>query len=393
MCRSKSKEIKHSLTWLIDALKFCLEAGLIDGKKFRIKSIELLNVETLVCKFFALSSDPVMIKGELYSIMKAMAHFLKEEFNQDFIKYYAVQAVDKDEDELFYAITSKMVALKNDPLEWSKSSQIVENTPEFRIGQAKRKISEIENASRSLICSILESKSSNWWNELVPEKSRERAEATFNQNTGSSSSNGKELINYTNLVDLFEILKHNWIFFKDIFPSISSKSVLKSTFGTLNNERKEEAHNRPISHVALKRIETIYDKLLGDIAQVIPDSVPEFMMQNWRISCRNVVTSYSQPLMPTGLPLDVVVEKIKVIMNNLHDVELKLDSISVPAGKRALHNELKSFFTRTRESYAKMLDHVSKGNVNGVVQESQVIPVIGKEMKYFQARLLFSETT
>ena len=123
-------------------------------ENIKVKKIDLLNNNDLECQFYAKSRNSIDLKVEISSIMGAIYGFLKDDVNDISINNYAIRAFDENDIELMYVITpvdSAYLVGQGKPIEWMKRSIFNENTADYRLGIAKRQISEIENALRLII--------------------------------------------------------------------------------------------------------------------------------------------------------------------------------------------------------------------------------------------------
>lgn len=102
-------------------------------------------------------------------------------------------------------------------------------------------ISRIEVNFGDYVLSKLESNSSDWWKELVPEKIREKCKLR-----SASEAKGAPVIAYLDLIDLKILVEKNWKYFEEDFlvdGGVQSKKKAVSWLNRLNELRKYVAHS------------------------------------------------------------------------------------------------------------------------------------------------------
>ena len=141
--------------------------------KIQLKDLKVLNENMLCCLFYPYSTNSIDVKIEIGAIMGFISGFFKgDELDGVSFAYYTVRAYDKSNKEILFAISSKETAElieKGNSVEWLKSTIFQENTYDFRLCQAKRIISEIENSLREKTNKVL----SQFWSKLVKQDIRE----------------------------------------------------------------------------------------------------------------------------------------------------------------------------------------------------------------------------
>jgi SEC-C motif len=304
-CCMKKEDEKPtvSIKQALDVLSFGLSKLPIERSGethyVNLKNLSITNSDTVTCEFFADASDAINIKAEMCYIVSSMFSFFKENPDFVFIKNYAAKAFSKDDKEILSAISSSQTAQyisEGKSIEWYKNTIFIENTDDHRLQQAKQKIATIEKGLRSLICNLLQNKSGNWWNELIPENIKETAEQFFEDKFGYSSTSGTELLEFTFLINLKTIIVSNWSCFESIF---SSKKRFKYLIGKLNEIRKEEAHNRTINDETSGKLSQLYDEVLGSISKEFPDIVPAYLVDNWHIKLKEILEGYTKTIVKT----------------------------------------------------------------------------------------------
>ncbi len=158
---SLSNQIKPDITIssVLDVLKFGLQNLDIltnDTRKVRVRTINILNKDIIECQIYPYKTNSIDIKIEIGTIMGFLYGFFKDDSSNKIIspKYFAVRAYDGKEKEIIYAISSFETAAlisNGNSIEWLKSTLFQENTADYRLGIAKKQISEIENSLRHVI--------------------------------------------------------------------------------------------------------------------------------------------------------------------------------------------------------------------------------------------------
>jgi len=253
---TNSSRASSSIEKILEFVKFGLSkesaVGYALNNKINIRNILLINSDTLVCEFFPYSQDSIGIKTEIGFIISFLEAFFRDNLHTPEIENYGVKAFDENNQEILYALSSKQAAKaigNGQAIEWLKNTIFEDNSEDFRLQQTKRKISEIEHALRRLICNILSKKDEYWWANCIRRKIRDSAENAFENQKGVTISLGDELIDFTYLLQLKTIIIDNWRDFSSIF---SNKNTFENSIESLNVIRRNEAHNRTISHSEIK---------------------------------------------------------------------------------------------------------------------------------------------
>jgi hypothetical protein len=99
----------------------------------------------------------------------------------------------------------------------------------------------LEISIRDLIRARLEEEAGeNWWNTRVPQNVRENAEKNNKREIQSGvTPRSADPLSYTNFGELAEIIKFNWVLFRDTFTDIRA---VESTLARLNTLRAPIAH-------------------------------------------------------------------------------------------------------------------------------------------------------
>jgi hypothetical protein len=378
-------------------LKSQSSSSLDAAKRIRVKSVCLLNDNTLVCEFFPYSHNQIELKGEISFIVSFMSGFCEENpYTPQNLKWFAVRAYSETDQEIMYALSSREAAKyasKGQSIEWLKNTHFQDNSPDHRLSIAKRKISEIENALRTVICQVLSAKQGNqWWTVCVQKGIRTNAERAYRSQTGTSSSSGEDLIKYTYLLDVKKIIYGQWDSFAHVFPD---RTEFEYDLDKLNSIRRDEAHNRPISEDSLRALDQIHHRLLGYISNSYPELVHGFLRENWRNSIMRILQDFSntqsQPDIRSDLDLKSAVVSIKAMILQLTDTETRLLSVPVPPGKGSLHDELMTVMHDLKGSLEDLIRSGELGDMAGIEEAVKANEVARHKSKAFQERLLMSE--
>lgn len=339
--------------------------------KISTKSIGIINNSTMECKFYPVSEHSIDIKKEIATIMAFVFSFInKNSLWVIQVKNIAVRAYSKKEEEIIYALSSfdnaKYIA-EGKSIEWLKGTMFQENTQEYRLGIAKKQIAEIESSLRKVIVDVLSKKEGNdWWTILMSNKTGNNIKKTYFNQFSEDISDGEKLINYSFLNDLKKIITTFWKDFKHLFPN---KINFEESMIKLNDVRKEEAHNRPISEKHLEELKTVYNFILIKISQVYPDIFPSYLIENWR---DKVVEIAKKPLRYGYTDNEIASEKnnfikiykshenILTLIKHIKEIELRLKSLVVPVQKQEIHNQTIGIYSDYRELFEHLIDFVKK---------------------------------
>lgn len=404
---SKIEDKEFSIPEILSLLKTTLQNLNIVNKKvsnIEVKKINLLNNKTLECQFYAKSNNSIDVKIEAGAVMGALHGFFKDDtFKNMQLDYYAVRAFDNEDSELMYVISSKDVAAlvgQGNSLDWMKSSIFQENTKDYRLGVAKRQISEIENALREIIVDRLSKKyGENWFILSVGKKLRESVIGTYTNQFGFEIEDGDILIKYTFVLQLKKIICTNWKDFSDLF---SNKIRFEEVITELNLIRREEAHNRNISTDVLEKLKEIYKFILIGITEKYPSILPHFLIDNWKIQIKEIMLSdklemiYSDDEIHSetnnGLKLVKTVLNLQKLIKHINDKEIKLKSVVVPVQKLNIHNELIGVLEKYRILHEELIECGKTGILEVVQNKQKEIDLCKKTMDEFVEKFLLHES-
>lgn len=409
-CMKIDSQIKEETKPSIQTILLWLKTGLENldifvesRKKVLVKDLAILNENTIECKFYSYSENTIDVKGEIATIVGFMYGFLKDgSFENLEINYYAVRAYDKNDIEILNALsykdTAKLIGQGNS-IDWLKSTLFTENTNDYRLGIAKKIISEIENSLRYVIENILSKKYGiDWWNIALNNKMGESIKNTYYEQFGEKNFDGKILINYTYILQLKKIILTHWIEFKHLF---NDKEVFETVIDELNVLRREEAHNRNITENSLKELEKIYTILLEKISIEYENLIPTYLIDNWRLRIKSIMSYKIKPLYkPEEITEEKdLIEKLNKItlstinlINYLEDIIKKLESVIVPVQKKFIHEELIQQFTILNNLQKTKLEQIRNKDFENMESNSKAIEKHENDMKIFSGKFLLSES-
>lgn len=118
-----------------------------------------------------------------------------------------------------------------------------------------------ENSVRDLIERVLKAQfGADWWTKAVPGKVQSTAKNhkdTEKKDPWHSQRGGRD-IDYVFLNDLWSIIKHQWMHFKDLFPTQSWAETLITS--DMNVSRRVLAHMTPLDADGVKNLEAAFRK-------------------------------------------------------------------------------------------------------------------------------------
>jgi hypothetical protein len=126
-----------------------------------------------------------------------------------------------------------------------------------------------ENSVRDLIERVLKAQfGADWWTKAVPGKVQSTAKShkeAERKDPWHSKRGGRD-IDYVFLTDLWAIIKHQWLHFKDLFPSQSWAETLITS--DMNVSRRVLAHMTPLDADDVKNLEAAFRKWAKQLAGV-----------------------------------------------------------------------------------------------------------------------------
>ena len=402
---SQINQLDLSISSILSAIRFGLEnldALIESDRKVRVKDISILNENTIQCKFYSYSENSIDIKLEIGTIMGFLSGFLKNDsFESVEFKYYAIRAYGQNDRELLYAISSKQTAQlagKGDSIGWLQSTLFQENTDDYRLGLAKRIISEIETTLRHVIKDVLSKEfKDNWWDQAINNKLGRSIKETYFNQFGDQISDGNILINYAYLIQLQKIITTHWNYFKHLF---GKKIEFENSLNELNIIRREEAHNRIITEEHLAELNRIHTATLSTIAQVYPEKLPTYLIDNWRSKIKAIMSdSYKPKYKGTELidELNPKLELLKSITSTIHVIEYlektisKLESVVTPIQKKKLHKELLNLFQVNLDLQKRKLSNAKSGELDELLNTITLIEQHEMKINIFVEKFLIPE--
>lgn len=390
---------------LMEFMKLALENLSIAGngqKNIRIKEIKVLNLNTLECQFYADHNNIIDVKTELSSVIGAIYGFLRDDFfkNGKF-NYYAARAFNEGDEEIQYVISplsaAKQIAEGNS-IEWLKSSVFQENTPDYRLGIAKRQISEIEKGLRSIIITQLGKHGSDWFNQFFDNKLGKQIKDTYENQFGETTNDGSVLIEYSFILQLKKLICTCWKDFRDVFPN---KIEFENAMTELNRIRREESHNREISQKDLQILNELYGFFLLPISKHQPNIVPTYLVDNWKSKLKEIMFEqidlpYSDEDIENEIDSDIKIEKLSSNLTEMaeyveHKIEL-IKSIVVPVQKIDTHNELIELLSRQSMNHRDFVKFGHERNAEALQIAVEERDIISKKIKDFTENYIVQES-
>lgn len=123
----------------------------------------------------------------------------------------------------------------------------------------------LENAARELISERLaENHGSNWWEECVSQKTKEKVEGRQEKEGANRwhSRRGEREIYYADFGDLTDIIQKQWSDFEDLFPD---QNWITTRLKELELSRNIIAHNNVLDDRELQRIRLYLDDWLKQV--------------------------------------------------------------------------------------------------------------------------------
>lgn len=407
-CMSKNQETElkpqFRMSDILGFVKFGLQKLDIlsnDLRKVNVKEIRILSNNTIECQIYPYNSNSIDIKLEIGTIMGFLYGFFKDGSFLNIIdtKYFAVRAFDIDHKEILYAISSFETAgmiSKGNSIDWLKSTIFQENTADYRLGVAKRQISEIENSLRLVIVDVLSKKyNDEWWDKSVGNNLSSAVKKMYEEQFNEIMNDGTILIKYSFLHNLKKIICTNWKDFKHLFDS---KISFENNLDELNNIRREESHNREITDKHLEQLRLIYNSLLKNIACFYPKILPEYLADNWRLNIKQIMSNKYQPLFDGDITEEKDLQKkllkstasILHLINYLKSTEEQLNTLIVPIQKINIHERLVKTFVDYRYLQEKLIDLAIVGNMEKLESTLDEIKNYKKVMDSFSLEFLLN---
>lgn len=391
-----SLSIQELIQLAVEGFGMLQGSGQITPPELQLTSMAVLNDSILMSSIIPSVSDSMGIKIEACTVMGFMSSFFQEGFVlPPSIKNLGVRAFTTGGDELMYVLSSVDVARfcgEGKAIEWLTNSIFQDNTPEHRVARAKLLVSRIETGLRNAICIRLETKhGTNWWATAAPKGVRNEVAKTSRAAVGASLS-GSQLIQYTYLPHLKDLVLQNWDEFKDI---LADPGKYERAIGDLNAIRRDEAHNRPISVSQIEKLEGLYSYLAGAAATVDSSTVPGYLAENWRARLSTIVEETSKA-MPEMLEADrrypeIVRQKFELYASAIADGLARMKTVVVPPGKEDLQAELEGEWTELFEAVERMKGAADSNSSHDLgVAATQHNDALDR-LKAFTAKYLMSE--
>ena len=341
--------LQQLIALFVEGFEVLRKAGQIMPQELQLQKLELLNDTTLVAFIVASSQDSIGVKTDACTTMGAMVGFFKEDLAlPENIKNLGVRAFTDNGEELMYVLSSVEVARfcsEGRSIEWLTNSLFVENTPDYRRARANLLVFRIEIGLRRIITLRLDAAiGSNWWASIA-RSIRNSSDRAMRQEAARGTATGTP-IDYTFLLQLKDIVLAFWPELQDIFRD---QGRFEQAMTDLNAIRRPEAHNRVISESQIKVLEGIYEQLSGAMVAVDSESVPSFLVENWRSRLAEIFheTAHHIPDIQEkdkAVP-GLVRRKFDVYVKALNSALYRIRSVVVPPGKADIHSRIERTWT------------------------------------------------
>ncbi|WP_179468705.1 Swt1 family HEPN domain-containing protein [Chryseobacterium sp. H1D6B] len=373
-------------------------------KELNIKTVSLLNVDTLCCEFYPVAKTSTDIKLEMSTIVGCFnGLFRNNTYENVDLKNYVIKAYDNSDNEILYALCTKSTAEligTGEFIEWYTRTLFQENTEDFRLAQAKKIISEIENGLREIVKIKLREKFGNdWWEAGLSNKLGKDVKEIYVNQFEVECTDGDILIAYTYTLQLKKIILTHFNLFKSYFKSTS---LFENLMDNLNKIRREEAHNRPISQVELKNLEELHKSLLADLLADLTSFQSVFLTENWRIKIKKIMIErqyksiYSEHQIVNETDLEQKFLKINEnmisLISYLNDTIIKLKSVIVPIYKKNIQQELLFCYEKRKELHQSLLLETLSLNYEKIDALSIEINSHEQKMDEFSKKFILSES-
>ncbi|MDV3776660.1 hypothetical protein CMU25_11920 [Elizabethkingia anophelis] len=340
-------------------------------KEINVKDVYLLNEDTLCCDFYAVARNSYDIKLEMTAIMGCFnGIFRNNQYDNVDLKNYAVRAFDQDDNEILYALSTKATAEfigTGRSIEWLTSTFFQENSEDYRLAQAKQIISEIENGLREIVKLKFKDKfGDEWWDNEIGNKIKRDVKKIYFNNFGVDCNDGNVLIAYTFTLQVKEIILSNFNLFANYFQS---PVQFESSMDSLNKLRREEAHNRPVSHLDLENLKYLHQDLLSVVLLDLKSFQSVFLTENWRSKIKKIMKEWKYKPIYHKKEIDAESEQVQKLfkikdnlsslISSLDDTIIKLKSITAPIHKKSIHLELLICFEDYKDLQKSLLDETS----------------------------------
>ncbi len=374
------------------------------SKKVRVSNVYILNEDTLCCDFFSTSTNSLDIKMEIAGIMGFFnGLFRNDGFEGISFAHYGVKALDSNNVELIYAISSKTTAEligKGNSIDWLKSTYFQENTEDYRLAQSKRIISEIENCLRELVKTKLQAQfGDNWWDKSLENKLGKEVKQTYLNQFGVESKDGNILISYTFTLQLKKIISTHFKLFK---PYFDSPTDFDNQMDNLNKIRREEAHNRNITEKNLTDLNDLHERLTAKILLELTTFQSGYLTENWRLKIKKIMVEKQYKSIHDGqevldekdlsIKLQKTTENIKHLISYLDETVIKLKSISTPVHKKATQRDLVTVLEKFKGLQVELLETSTRVDEREIKLTVIKINDHKKEMDSFVGTFLLNES-
>jgi hypothetical protein len=391
-------DLEFALDFLRQGLNKTKMGGSSSSEYYNLTGVKLVNGDTILIEFYANKLTSIEIKTEIMAIVSATYAFLDDNPLVTLkIENIATNALDSDGRQLMYSFSSIMAAQyasKGQPIEWLNGSIFNDSTAGGGLQVAKNRIYQIENALRDIIDQVMSLASGpGWWNNLLPIRVRSGAEKAFRKKFGQAPPKARDLLNYTYLPNLKDVVLENWPLFGSIF---TNRLSFENDMNELNDIRRDESHNRKIGQSSVSDLENIYTRLMGNISLYCQEIVPGYLLENWRSRVADAVENYKK-LHPEITREDkenpqIVIDKFKQLIDLSAATRQVISSIVIPPGKNDISEELICIFTELHDALTAMLGHAKDGRIREMESAANRHQEVIRSMDDFAVKYLLEES-
>lgn len=364
-------------------------------RSVRAKGVRIDDTSILV-DFYAESRDMLSVKAEIAGVTGALSGLLgTDELSERPILHYGIRAWENDENWLVYAVCSAETAKKvgrGSALDWLRGTEFQENTADWRLARAKSLTSRVEIGLRDVIDHLLsQGGDPSWWGSLmVGNLSKIRADAERQaRKAGVRDPSPRELLDYTYLRDLAQIVLELWSHFGSIW---GGSDTFAKRMDRLNALRRSEAHNRPTSRQELAELESLHDQILDGIARPHPQVVPLYLAEKWRLSLLRLAEKLRDSWGPEEVRRDVAENAARLAAFQRTSTESisELEEMQVPVGRHHLHQQLLEAVRLSATSAQRMLDAFQRSDLTTLEEAAGQFAVAMTGIREFEEAFLLT---
>ena len=178
----------------------------------------------------------------------------------------------------------------------------------------------------------------------------------FKRATGDDCKTSYEILDYSFLPNLKDIILRNFEDFQNFF---SNKIDFENTMKQLNEIRRDESHNRNITYSTYKELEAIYENILLKIAEVDDTIVPKYAVDNWHIQLFRIIDKMQKsiPALEENERRNhtKIFDSFRTYKKAVQFAVNDLSNVLVPLNKKELHDKLYELLKDLAKTLSEML--------------------------------------